>query len=107
VVAKTSPAAESRADTPDTASIILAQSTHSKTLSRVRAYSENRKRWSSRWPPVSRADAGGRPSFKLGGRRYLDPGVVEVMSELGVDLSAEFPKPLTDEVVQAADVILA
>jgi protein-tyrosine-phosphatase len=29
------------------------------------------------------------------------------MSELGVDLSAEFPKPLTDEVVQAADVILA
>jgi hypothetical protein len=27
------------------------------------------------------------------------------MSELGVDLSAEFPKPLTDEVVQAADVI--
>lgn len=28
------------------------------------------------------------------------------MSELGVDLSAEFPKPLTDEVVQAADVIV-
>ena len=36
----------------------------------------------------------------------LHPGVVEVMSELGVDLSAEFPKPLSDEVVQAADVVV-
>jgi arsenate reductase len=28
------------------------------------------------------------------------------MSELGIDLSIEFPKPLTDEVVEAADVVI-
>ena len=28
------------------------------------------------------------------------------MSELGVDMSEEFPKPLTDEVVRAADVVI-
>ncbi len=29
-----------------------------------------------------------------------------VMDELGVDLSREFPKPLTDEAVRAADVVI-
>jgi len=28
------------------------------------------------------------------------------MDELGLDLSKEFPKPLTDEYVQAADVVI-
>ncbi len=28
------------------------------------------------------------------------------MTELGVDMSEEFPKPLTDEVVAAADVVI-
>ena len=28
------------------------------------------------------------------------------MAELGVDMSEEFPKPLTDEVVRAADVVI-
>ncbi len=28
------------------------------------------------------------------------------MAELGVDLREEFPKPLTDEVVRAADVVI-
>jgi len=32
--------------------------------------------------------------------------VVEAMQELGVDLTKEFPKPLTDEVVQAADAVV-
>jgi arsenate reductase (thioredoxin) len=36
----------------------------------------------------------------------INPAVVEAMSELGVDLSEEFPKPLTDEVVRAADVVI-
>ena len=36
----------------------------------------------------------------------INPAVVEAMAELGVDLSEEFPKPLTDEVVQAADVVI-
>ena len=32
--------------------------------------------------------------------------VIEAMAELGMDLSEEFPKPLTDEFVQAADVVI-
>ncbi len=28
------------------------------------------------------------------------------MDELGLDISHEFPKPLTDDVVQAADVVI-
>ena len=28
------------------------------------------------------------------------------MAELGIDMSEEFPKPLTDEVVRAADVVI-
>jgi arsenate reductase (thioredoxin) len=36
----------------------------------------------------------------------LNPAVVTALAEVGLDLSAEFPKPLTDEVVQAADVIV-
>jgi arsenate reductase len=36
----------------------------------------------------------------------INPAVVDAMAELGVDLSQEFPKPLTDEVVRAADVVI-
>jgi arsenate reductase (thioredoxin) len=36
----------------------------------------------------------------------INPAIVEAMSELGVDLSDEFPKPLTGEAVQAADVVI-
>jgi protein-tyrosine-phosphatase len=36
----------------------------------------------------------------------LNPVVVAVMAELGLDLSREFPKPLTDSAVQAADVVV-
>jgi len=36
----------------------------------------------------------------------INPAVVEAMDELGVDMSDEFPKPLTDEVVRAADVVI-
>ena len=36
----------------------------------------------------------------------LNPTVAAVMAELGLDLSEEFPKPLTDDVVQAADVVV-
>jgi arsenate reductase len=36
----------------------------------------------------------------------INPPVAEAMSELGVDLTEEFPKPLTDEVVRAADVVI-
>jgi protein-tyrosine-phosphatase len=36
----------------------------------------------------------------------IDPAVTEAMAELGVDLSKESPKPLTDDAVQAADVVI-
>ena len=36
----------------------------------------------------------------------VNPSVVEAMAEVGVDLSEEFPKPLTDEVVRAADAVI-
>jgi arsenate reductase (thioredoxin) len=36
----------------------------------------------------------------------IDPAVLEAMAEVGVDLGEEFPKPLTDDVVQAADVVI-
>jgi protein-tyrosine-phosphatase len=36
----------------------------------------------------------------------LNPAVVEAMRELGLDISKEFPKPLTDDVVKAADVVV-
>ena len=36
----------------------------------------------------------------------IDPNVIEAMNEIGVDIGKEFPKPLTDEVVRAADVVV-
>jgi len=36
----------------------------------------------------------------------IDPAVVQAMAEVGLDMSEEFPKPLTDEVVRAADVVI-
>src|SRR5947208_13962960 len=36
----------------------------------------------------------------------VNPVVVEAMAEIGVDSSKEFPKPLTDEVVRAADAVI-
>jgi arsenate reductase len=36
----------------------------------------------------------------------IEPVVIEAMSELGIDVRMEFPKPLTDEVVRAADAIV-
>ena len=36
----------------------------------------------------------------------INPAVIEAMNELGVDMSEEFPKPLTDEVVRAADAVI-
>jgi arsenate reductase len=36
----------------------------------------------------------------------INPEVVAAMAELGLDLSQEFPKPMTDEFVEAADVVI-
>lgn len=36
----------------------------------------------------------------------LNPAAVAAMSEVGIDITGEFPKPWTDEIVQAADVVV-
>jgi arsenate reductase len=36
----------------------------------------------------------------------INPNVVRAMSELGIDIGQEFPKPMTDEVVRAADAVI-
>jgi arsenate reductase (thioredoxin) len=38
--------------------------------------------------------------------REVNPAALAVMREVGIDISGEFPKPWTDEVVQAADVVV-
>jgi protein-tyrosine-phosphatase len=53
--------------------------------------------------------AGGRIHVRSAGSdpgEEINPAVVEAMDEVGVDMSEEFPKPLTDEVVRAADVVI-
>jgi arsenate reductase (thioredoxin) len=36
----------------------------------------------------------------------INPAAVTAMAERGIDISAEYPKPWTDEVVRAADVVI-
>jgi arsenate reductase len=44
--------------------------------------------------------AGSMPSAEL------DPAVVAAMEEMGLNLSREYPKPLTDDVVRGSDVVI-
>jgi arsenate reductase len=46
------------------------------------------------------ASAGSQPAAEL------NPAVVAAMAEVGLDISREFPKPLTAGLVQAADVVI-
>ena len=53
--------------------------------------------------------ANGRVRVRSAGSEPADavnPAVVEAMAELGLDLSQEFPKPLEDGTVRAADVVI-
>ena len=53
--------------------------------------------------------SGGRIDVRSAGSApadELNPVVVAVMAELGLDLSREFPKLLTDTAVQAAEVVV-
>jgi protein-tyrosine-phosphatase len=36
----------------------------------------------------------------------INPSAVAVMAEVGIDIRSEFPKPWTDEIVRAADVVV-
>jgi arsenate reductase len=53
--------------------------------------------------------SGGRVHVRSAGSmpaEELNPAVLESIGELGLDLTDAFPKPLTDDVVQAADVVV-
>ncbi len=57
-----------------------------------------------------RAAAGDQFDVYTGGSEpssELNPVVVQAMGEVGIDIHEEFPKPWTDEVVRAVDVIVA
>ena len=36
----------------------------------------------------------------------VNPAAVGAMAEVGIDITGEFPKPWTEEIVQAADVVV-
>lgn len=58
---------------------------------------------------LTAALGGGNVSVRSAGSapaEEINPAVVEVMAGMGIDLSQEFPKPLSDEVVRAADVVI-
>jgi protein-tyrosine-phosphatase len=53
--------------------------------------------------------SGGRIDVRSAGSapaEQVNPVAVAAMEELGVDLSQEFPKPLTDDAVREADVVI-
>jgi arsenate reductase (thioredoxin) len=53
--------------------------------------------------------AAGRVTVRSAGSDPADrinPAVVEAMAEVGVDLSRELPKPLTDGAVRSSDVVI-
>jgi arsenate reductase (thioredoxin) len=54
--------------------------------------------------------SGGRVQVRSAGStpgNEINLAVVEAMREVGVDLAQEFPKPLSDEAVRTADVVIA
>jgi protein-tyrosine-phosphatase len=53
--------------------------------------------------------AAGRVQVRSAGStpaKEINPAVLAAMAEIGLDLSTEFPKPLTDDALQAADVVI-
>ncbi|MGD9794239.1 MAG: arsenate reductase ArsC [Acidimicrobiia bacterium] len=53
--------------------------------------------------------AGDRVTVYSGGSEpasQINPSAIAAMSEVGIDVTEEFPKPWTDEIVRAADVVI-
>lgn len=58
---------------------------------------------------LARHYAGPALHIRTGGSQpdgEIHPSVIQAMKEIGLSLDQEFPKPLTDEVVRAADVVI-
>ena len=56
--------------------------------------------------PPRRRPGGGLVRRLRARRSEVNPAAVAAMAERGIDISTEFPKPWTDEVVRAADVVI-
>ncbi|MFI1335300.1 arsenate reductase ArsC [Streptomyces sp. NPDC020845] len=53
--------------------------------------------------------AGGRVTVSSAGTHpgpEIEPYIAQALTEAGADVAAAFPKPLTDELVQAADIVI-
>ncbi|MDQ6927226.1 MAG: arsenate reductase ArsC [Actinomycetota bacterium] len=53
--------------------------------------------------------AQGRVTVRSGGSApasEINPAVVKAMAEVGIDIAKEFPKPMTDDAVRSADVVV-
>jgi arsenate reductase len=53
--------------------------------------------------------SGGRIQVRSAGSapaEEINPNAIAALAELGIDMAEEFPKPLTDEAVRAADVVI-
>jgi protein-tyrosine-phosphatase len=53
--------------------------------------------------------SGGRAAAWSGGSEpgtEVNPSAIAAMAEVGIDIAQEFPKPWTDEIVRAADVVV-
>ena len=53
--------------------------------------------------------SGGRALAWSGGSEpgaEVNPAAIEAMAEVGIDITGEYPKPWTDEIVRAADVVV-
>ena len=53
--------------------------------------------------------SGGRVQVRSAGSapaEEINPNAIAALAELGIDMAEEFPKPLTDEAVRAADVVI-
>ena len=80
------------ADTPEVLFVCVHNAGRSQMAAALLAYHANGK--------IQVRSAGSDPADRL------NPTVVTAMAEVGIDLSKEFPKPLTDQAVRAADVVI-
>ena len=80
------------ADTPEVLFVCVHNAGRSQMAAALLAYHANGK--------IQVRSAGSDPADRL------NPAVVTAMAEVGIDLSKEFPKPLTDQAVRAADVVI-
>ena len=80
------------ADTPEVLFVCVHNAGRSQMAAALLAYHANGK--------IQVRSAGSDPADRL------NPAVVAALAEWGIDLSREFPKPLTDQAVRAADVVI-